>query len=95
LIKIFGAKEPTLKLIYYYVLTHNLDVFQKSAAISFLSSESFKNIKISLPELSKRNEVLDEINHLFKKKELIDKELEKIENLLYESKASLIYETIE
>lgn len=94
LIRVFGAKEETLRLIYYYFLTHDLTLFQKSAAIEFMSSQSLKNIQISLPEPSKRSYCLKKIDYFFEKKILIEKEIEKIEALLKESKRALINETI-
>jgi hypothetical protein len=53
-----------------------------------------KNIPVSLPESSKRKESLEEIERIFEKKILIEKEIENIEALLEESKHSLVNETI-
>ena len=94
LIRVFGAQRETLRLIYYYILTHDLTSFQKSSAIGFLSSQSLKNILVSLPESSQRKESLEEIEHIFEKKALIEKEIKNIEALLEESKHSLVNETI-
>lgn len=94
LVRIFGSDKNTLELLFFYLLTHDLEHFQKSAAISFLSTQSLKNIKISFPENKRRGEVLKDIDNYFRKKELIEKELDKIESLIVESQKALIRESL-